>query len=31
MIRSCADKENERIWNGQRSRRLPSDMQGPGA
>lgn len=27
MIRSFADNETERIWNGQRSRKLPADMQ----
>lgn len=27
MIRSFADKETERIWNGLPSRRLPSDIQ----
>lgn len=27
MIRSFADKETEKIWNGQRSRSLPSDIQ----
>ncbi len=27
MIRSFADKETERIWNGQRSRKLAADMQ----
>jgi len=27
MIRSFADKEAERIWGGQRSRKLPSDIQ----
>lgn len=27
MIRSFADKETERIWEGLRSRRLPSDIQ----
>ncbi len=27
MIRSFADPETERIWNGERSRKLPSDMQ----
>lgn len=27
MIRSFADKETDRIWNGERSRKLPSDMQ----
>lgn len=27
MIQSFADKETERIWNGQRSRRLPPDIQ----
>lgn len=27
MIHSFADKETERIWNGERSRRLPSDIQ----
>ena len=28
MIRSFADKETDRIWNGERSRRLPHDIQG---
>ena len=28
MIRSFADKETERIWQGLRSRRLPPDIQG---
>ena len=28
MIRSFADLETARIWNGQRSRELPSDIQG---
>ena len=28
MIRSFADPETETIWNGRRSRRLPSDIQG---
>ena len=28
MIRSFADPETERIWNGQRSRKLPHDIQG---
>ena len=27
MIRSFADKETERIWNGQASRRLPASIQ----
>lgn len=27
MIKSFADPETERIWTGQRSRRLPSDIQ----
>ena len=27
MIRSFADLETERIWQGQRSRRLPSEIQ----
>jgi proteic killer suppression protein len=27
MIRSFADKEAERIWSGERSRKLPADMQ----
>jgi toxin HigB-1 len=27
MIRSFADQETERIWNGERSRKLPHDMQ----
>lgn len=27
MILSFADAETERIWHGQRSRRLPSDIQ----
>jgi len=27
MIRSFADAETERIWNGNRSRRLPADIQ----
>lgn len=27
MIRSFADKETERIWNGLRSRRFPFDIQ----
>ena len=27
MIRSFADPETERIWNGQRSRELPPDIQ----
>ena len=26
MIRSFADKETERVWNGERSRQLPSDV-----
>ena len=29
MIRSFADKETERVWNGQRSRKLPPDIQQP--
>lgn len=29
MIRSFADRETERIWSGERSRRLPPDIQGP--
>lgn len=29
MIRSFADRETERIWNGLRSRRLPRDIQVP--
>jgi proteic killer suppression protein len=28
MIRSFADSETERIWSGERSRRLPDDIQG---
>jgi toxin HigB-1 len=27
MIRSFADKETERVWNGVRSRKLPPDIQ----
>ena len=27
MIRSFADKESETIWNGERSRKLPPDIQ----
>lgn len=27
MIRSFADRETERIWNGLRSRKLPADIQ----
>lgn len=27
MIRSFADRETERIWKGERSRRFPPDMQ----
>lgn len=27
MIRSFRDRETEKIWNGQRSRRLPPDIQ----
>jgi proteic killer suppression protein len=27
MIRSFADKEAEKIWNGERSHKLPNDMQ----
>lgn len=27
MIRSFADKETERVWNGRRSRKLPADIQ----
>lgn len=27
MIRSFADPETEKIWNGERSRKLPLDMQ----
>lgn len=27
MIRSFRDRETERIWNGQRSRRLPGEIQ----
>ena len=27
MIRDFADKEAEKVWNGTRSRRLPTDMQ----
>ncbi|NYD89254.1 type II toxin-antitoxin system RelE/ParE family toxin [Sphingomonas melonis] len=29
MIRSFADAETERIWNRERSRRLPPDIQRP--
>ena len=29
MIRSFADAETERIWNRDRSRRLPPDIQRP--
>jgi len=29
MIRSFADKETERIWNGERSRKLGAAMLGP--
>lgn len=28
MIRSFADVETETIWNGERSRKLPSEIQG---
>lgn len=28
MIRRFADEETERIWNGERSRRLPPDIHG---
>ncbi len=28
MIRGFADPETERIWNGERSRKLPHDIQG---
>jgi proteic killer suppression protein len=28
LIRSFADPETESIWNGRRSRKLPSDIQG---
>jgi len=28
MIRSFADREAERIWRGERSRKLPPDVQG---
>jgi proteic killer suppression protein len=28
MIRSFADRETARIWSGERSRKLPGDMQG---
>jgi proteic killer suppression protein len=28
MIRSFADRETETIWNGRRSRRPPTDIQG---
>jgi toxin HigB-1 len=27
MIRSFADPETERVWNGERSRKLPEDIQ----
>lgn len=27
MIQSFADKETERVWNGERSRKLPPDIQ----
>ena len=27
MIRSFADKETERVWNEERSRKLPPDIQ----
>lgn len=27
MIRSFRDRETERVWSGERSRRLPGDMQ----
>lgn len=27
MIRSCHDAETARIWNGERSRKLPTDLQ----
>ena len=27
MIRSFRDRETERVWNGERSRRLPPDIQ----
>jgi proteic killer suppression protein len=27
MIRSFADRETERIWNGERSRKVPPDIQ----
>jgi toxin HigB-1 len=30
MIRSFADKETERVWNGIASRRLPSEVQDAG-
>jgi toxin HigB-1 len=30
MIRSFADPETERIWNGERSRKLPHDIQDRG-
>jgi toxin HigB-1 len=29
MIRSFADKETERVWAEERSRKLPPDIQGP--
>jgi proteic killer suppression protein len=30
VIRSFADKETDRVWNGQRSRKLPPDIQQSG-
>ena len=30
MIQSFANKETERIWNGQRSRKLPPEIQDRG-
>jgi len=27
LIRSFADPESEKVWNGERSRKLPSDIQ----
>jgi toxin HigB-1 len=27
VIRTFADKETERVWNGERSRRLPAEIQ----
>jgi toxin HigB-1 len=30
VIRSFADPETERVWNGERSRKLPSDIQNIG-